>query len=299
MYNEERKRQYLNEKSETAVIAQNLVNAFNDAAQMEEKYGRDLCEWTSEEIMNFYRYLSTSSVQRLVQLNSSLVAYTNWCLMNGLVSDNQNHFSELKTETLIRCADVKKLLGTVITREQLLDEISVLPNYVDRFIFLGLFEGIPVADDVMKNVKISDLDGDILHLSNGNNIVVSPELRHIMFQADEEKTSINMHPTKHIEIPYRDEDTIIKYKVGVGTENTTIMIGGRFRSCLKYLGLESMTMKTIRESGRIYMMRHLAEKYHITMEETITMGDIRKIHEKIFGKIQNSITYLNTYGKCF
>ena len=302
MYNAERKMQFLAEREESAVIAGNLINAFESAEEMEKRYGKDLCEWTSVEIINFYKYLSTSSVQSLVQLHNSLTNYTTWCILNGLVKNNQNHFAEIKTQMLINCADVNNLVNCVVTRDQLLRDIKPIPNECDKFIILGLFEGILVSDDVMRNVKLSDLDGNILHLSNGIDLEISPELRHIMGRAAEEMYYERYEAKRKKPILYKHEDTIIRETVNNTSSNTTstILIGGRYRRAIRYIGYsDGTTMKVMRESGRLHYMRKIATEYNVTMEETVTNHVIRVKHERIFGKIQNQTTYLSTYGKCF
>lgn len=303
MYNEKRKLQFLHEREENATISQNLRKAFADAEEMEKRLEKDMCEWTPGEIIDYYKYLSTPYVQTLIQLHNSLTNYTTWCILNGLVKNNQNHFLEIKTEMLLNCTDINTLINTVVTREELLKEIKSLQNETDKFIILGLFEGIPVADDVMKNIKLSDLDGNILHLSNGTDLEISDQLKNYMNLAADEDSYISYSNNRNPqEIPYKEDGTIIRETVRNQSDkyNSTIFIGARFRRAMKYLGFpDGTTMKTIMESGRLYFMWKLSKKYNITMEDTINKREYRNIHEKIFGKIQNRITYMSTYGRCF
>ena len=300
MYNEERKRQFLAEKSENAIISKNLEITFEATAEREERLGRDICEWTSQEIISYYKYLSTPYVQSLIQLHNGLSNYATWCMINGLIKNNQNHYLEIKTETLLKCTDVNKLVYTAIKREDLLDEIKLLQNESDKFIILGLFEGIPITDDVMKNVKVSDLNGNTLRLSNGMCLDISPELVHYLYMADEED-GYQAFGKREIIIPYQPEDTVIKHTINnKAGSNSTVVIGARFRRCIKFLEMpEGTTIKTIRESGRLDLMKKISDKYNVEMEDTITTPHLRELHEKIYGKIQNQMTYLNTWGKCF
>ena len=297
MFNEERKLQFLSEKGSVAILSQNLRKAFEDAEPMETKYNRDLCEWTSEEILGFYKFLSTSYIQTLVQLHNSLESYANWCLVNGLISDNQNHFTEIKSEALCKCVDLNRLENLIITRERLLDEIKHLPNFCDQFIFLGLFEGIPNKNQCLQNVKLSDLNGNELSLCDGTSRIISDELKHIMHQANDEDAYVSMGKTT-MEFPYIYSETIIrqfKAKKGV-LQNPTLIVGGRIRRCAAYLGLENLTIKTLMESGRIYYIVKESKKYGINPKEMITNQNYRELHETIYGKIQNHTTYLQTYG---
>ena len=301
MYNKERKTQYLKEKSETSILSNNISNAFDLSERFEEKYGRDICEWTSGEIISFYKYIGTSYIQTLVQLNNALSGYANWCMVNGLISDNQNHFADINSEMLCKCIDMKSLGSIVVTREKL-NEIDELRNFCDQFILLGLFEGIPVKDDIMKSVKLSDLDGNTIHLKNGVDLEISDKLRSIMYKADEEDTWMSYKDKRGVEISYQNDGCIIRYtktKGGkVSTSSSTVIIGMRLRKAIKFLGWsENITIKSIMESGRIDMMRKLAKEYNVPIEDTLRTLHIRKIHERIYGKVQNHSTWLSTYGR--
>lgn len=303
MYNEERKRQYLKIKTETSILSNNLYNAFEDSAKFEEEYQKDICEWTSNEIIGFYKYLGTSYIQTLVQLHNALNSYATWCMLNGLIRDNQNHFAEITTDMLCKCVDVKSLKGLFFTREDILSDIKYLGNFCDQFIILGLYEGIPVKDDIMKNVKLSDLDGNTLHLCNGNDLEISDQLKRIMRMASQEDTWISYSDKKKKIVDYIDDGCIIRFTKKKNDEpyklhQSTIIIGARLRRVCKYLGWpENLTLKMIMESGRIHMMYELADKYNVPVIETITNPKIREMHEKIYGKIQNHTAYLNTYGE--
>ena len=299
MYNEQQKMQFIREKKQNASIAQNLENCFKEAEPREERYGRDISEWSTAEIIDFYKWKSTPYIQSLVALNNSLEIYTNWCILNGLVADNQNHFHELKSVSLCKCIDFEKLKRLVIKRDELLEEIHHLDNAQDQFIFLGIFEGIPVADNVLYNVKLSDLNGDVLKLSNGNSLKVSKELVHIMNLADEETTYMLLGRGKAlVEVPTISRKEIIRPadRKRKNDINPVIYIGGRIRKLSSELGLsDNITIKTISESGRIYFIRELMEKYHITAKDAIS--EYKSLHENIYGKLQNVSTYIETYGK--
>lgn len=302
MYNEERKLQYIKQKEDGVVLANNLRNAFDQFERFEEEYHKDICEWTSGEIIGFYKYLGTSYIQTLIQLHNALSSYANWCMINGLIKDNQNHFAEITSEMLCNCVDTTALHKLILSREEILSSIKELINFCDQFIILGLFEGIPVTDSVMKNVKLSDLDGNTLHLSNGRDLAVSDELVHIMRMADEEHDWISYSTKRKGAISYVEDGCIIRYtmrKNGIPYDmcSSTIVIGARLRRAVKFIGWpENITIKSIMESGRIHMMYQLAAEYNISVEDTINKPQIREIHEKIYGKIQNYTTYMNTYG---
>lgn len=296
MYNEQRKLQFLKERSEVAILSNNANHIFEKTEGREKKYDKDLCEWTSEEILDFYRYYNTSSFQALVLVHNILDSYTNWCLKNGLITDNQNHYKEIKTEAICKCVDTNALDEKIFTQEELLEEIRHLPNYQDQFIILGLFEGIPTKNDCIRQVKISDLNGYELRLCNGETRTISKQLRHIMEEADKEVDYIVLSNTEKT-IPYNIEPTIIKsLNRKTSQRNTILLVGTRIRKCFKYLGYEEgITIRNLQDSGRIYFIKKYANENSVDIREMIFNSHLRIIHEDIYGKIQN----LNAFWKMY
>lgn len=298
MYNEERKEQFLKERNETAILSVNTQNAFELAGPIEEEYGRDLCEWNSTEILNFYRYYNTPSIQSLIVINNAMVIYTDWCLKNGLVSDGQNHYREIRSDLLSTCINQKALDNSVISREDLVKSIRELPNFTDKFIILGIFEGISLKE--MSEVKYSDLDGDVLNLSDGKQIHISNELQTIMKYAADETEYIGMTKNNFV-YNYVQSDCIIKpfiSRKGV-QENPTLMIGTRLRKCSKYLGLPNLTVKQIAESGRIYFIHNMIKENGISLHQALTEKRYNIKHETIYGHIQSRPNYVAVYGKYY
>lgn len=299
MYNEERKLQFLKEKSENSVLSNNILSVFYVMEQREKEYGRDVCEWTSEEILSFFKWYSSRSIQTLVQLQNALKIYTDWCLMNGLVKDNQNHFTEIKSSALCECVDINAMDEFIFTRDDFISMINELPNMTDQFIMLALFEGVPTLQ--LQYVKLDDLDGEVLTLHNGEKRTVSHKLSNIMHLADEEEDYISMSSGKR-KYPYINGKELarpfISYK---GVQNKFIVsIGGRIRQCAKYIGLSSgITIKSIIESGRIDFIKKYSKEHNIDPIEMINEKHYRIIHEEIFGKIQNFQVYKKMYTRYF
>lgn len=300
MYNEQRKIQFLKQREENTTQSKNLENIFELSENIEERLGRDIADWSTSEIISFYKYYSTSSLQSLIVINNSLTAYTNWCIVNGLVTDNQNHFLEFDTVMLSNCVDLNKLHDMVITREKLLQEIELLPNAQDAFIFLGLFEGIPLRDGIIGKIRLSDLNGNVLTLPDGKTLTLSNKLVDIMHEADAEITYKPLRETGR-EKRLEDKGTIIKEIIhGKKKESVDItpLIGRRIRNCAAVTDIPNITVKMLQESGRIDLIKRIMERENITFEESIRVP-YKEEHEAIYGKIQSSLSYMISYGYLF
>ena len=306
MYNEKRKQQYLDEKSKDKKVSYNLRDAFSVSAEYENKLNRDICEWNTREIIAFYKKLSTPYVQTLIVIHNALEQYTEWCLQNGLVRDNINHFTELTTEIICGCTDVNALKDRVFSRTQLLEELKELPNDSDKFIILGLFEGIPVKDGVMNRITMGDLDGYNLILRNDKGFriatrTITKELRHIMENADAETTYTSM-ASRHAVKPYDlSEPTVLKT---IKSKKNAMhvceaQLATRMRKAFNYLGYEGITIKSIMESGRLWFISEYCNQNNCSFTDAIIKPSYRSIHEDVYGKIQSVPVYLKTYGKLF
>lgn len=295
MYNEERKLQFLKERKSEVELSPNTEIWFESMEYFEKEYDRDICEWTSTEIIRYMKYMSTPRIQTLVIFKGSMSIYTDWCITNRLVTDNQNHFAELTTETLCECIDFEKLRSLILTREELLENIRTLNNYSDQFIFLGLFEGISAQNLI--NVGVSDLNGNELHLYDGKTITISNDLRHIILMAAEETTWTSTK-IRQREYDYIPSDKIIRsIDVKRPQTNMMLLIGGRLRGGLNFMNLPSeISRKDIMESGRLDYIRRIMQEKNLSLDDVLH-SDIRNMIETRYGKIQNLTTYSNIYGK--
>ena len=299
MYNEERKQQYLSEKQNRAIMSNNLANAMVLAEEKEKSLDRDMCEWNQDEAIDFFKYLSSNSVQTLVQLKNSIEGYVDWCQTNGLVRDNQNHWRDVTTEMLCDCINFPAFKRNVSTREEFLKNIRTIPNYRDRFLYLGLFEGIRSSH--ITKIKLSDLVQDILVLPDGNKITISRELVNIMHDANDEENCVLLKFGKEDRTsPYVAGDEILKDTVGFRKKSRILdgnaLISRRLFVCNEYMGV-SYTVKSIQESGRLEMIRELAKEMNIEPEKFLDNPELRSIHEYRYGELQQVMTYKLTYGR--
>lgn len=296
IYNQERKMQFIQERKEKATISNNIMNIFELSSATEESYGRDICEWTSNEIISFYKYYSTASVQSLVQLHNALTMYTNWCISNGMVSDNQNHYTEINSIMLCSCINFVALRKMMVSREELLSLLRELPNYSDMFILLGIFEGIPAKQGCMFNIKISNISGNKLTLPDKSVVTISDELKHIMHIAAEEDTHTSLpSKKKEFEYEYTDGDHVLRHiKRNSVRPNEVLVIGSRMRKCADYLDKPGLTIKALAESGRMWEISKIMKEKAVSLEDAVIK--YRSEHEAIYGPMQNTVTYINTYG---
>lgn len=158
--NEQRKQAFLNESTIRGpkVIAP-TARQFQQIAELEDRLGKDACDFTSAEILGYYKSLCTTSINYLVVINSQLKLYAAWCQQNNMLIDYQNHYAELDVDVLRGCLNVGLQQEIIITREELLHIIEALENPSDKFLCLAVFEGIlgPTKEE-LRHIRIEDFE---------------------------------------------------------------------------------------------------------------------------------------------
>jgi len=304
MYNEELKQRYIREKRETTIIGLNfLERQFINVAGYEEELGKDLSNFTTPEIIEYYKILGSRSLESLIVINSQYSMYTQWCLQQNLVLDSQNHFLEMNNDILLQCLNQTIIDKSIVTRKEFLDLIHQLPNYRDQFIFLFLFEVGKDKDFVqLANCKIEDFDEDkqCLRLSN-RTPVVSNELIDIAKEANKQDKYFSITQKETRIVTFAENGCIIKDIPPARSDGVSDFRKGRriytaITRNLDYLGISKYhTARTIISSGIIHMIHKRSEELNISKEQYI-----RQHSSEIKNQYNISIvasTFLKKYEK--
>lgn len=181
MYNSERKERYLSEIKDTYApdFITNIRSSFNRAGPYEEAIGKDLCNFSREEISNFYSLLMYSNKYVYSSLNSRLRAYTEWCLNQTLVADGCNHYQEFNVNDFESYVNKRVIANKYISRESYLGLLNAIPNPRDQFLVMCLWEfGRSPNFCEIFGMKLEDIDEKTgtVTLTGGRIVKVSAEL---------------------------------------------------------------------------------------------------------------------------
>lgn len=219
MYNANDKNNYIEYKKNTAVLPQNyLIRLFDRTCEYESRYGKDVSNFSVDQIIDMYKSMNIFQIETLTNINSQLGNYTQWCLENSLVNDSQNHYSEFSYASLRPYVNVSHVANGIITKKEFLSYLRKLSNASDKFILLCIFEGIRGVDySEVRQIKIEDFNGNILHLQGGRidklgdydrYIKVSDDLLSLVEEANVE---MSYEPyTGNKPIPLANEGFIVK-----------------------------------------------------------------------------------------
>lgn len=298
MFNNEIKSRYIEEKNFYTILPKNyLEHQFAKLEKYELEKGKDVCCFTVREIREYYKILNLSSLEMIACLNSQLSQYTQWCLQNNLVIDNQNHFLEIDLITMKSCLNPIKLNNKIVSREILINWCNQLPNPKDRFALLGLFEGLKGKDFTeITKLKPENIDGNVLTLSSGRKIKVSNEL--ISYIRDTIEESIYypcVNKSGSIDKFYNlvDFGYVIKYYQNVHEEPNDFQKGrilySGIRRSLMYIGVfGNTTTSGISDSGKIHMIKERSNELGITPIDYLYSSHINEIEKQFNCRIVRS-----------
>ena len=272
LYNEGKKLDFIKSSNGNA---NNITNLFERAEYKEKQLGKDLSDFTVVEIIDMYKSLGVSSVDALYNMNNLFQRYTAWALSQQMVRDGQNHYDELSDYELY-----KSLINPIrhrnqfITREELISDCEQMPNPVDRFIALAIFEGIGVDPklryDEFKNLKTKDFVDGKVNLPSGRSFNVSKELIKYAKESEETYDVCPYLPNEYVwnegviseNIMFQeDDDNIIKRMNN--TKNDEVDNGRKIRVEIAKMkavfGKEVYSPAILRRSGLIEFIQKLAK----------------------------------------
>lgn len=281
MYNEEIKRRYINEnKNRNLNLEKQCIILFNRCQPYEESADKDIACFSTAEILECFQAFNTVSLESLLNARSQYKIYTDWCIANNiLVKDRQNHFREINTEMLKGCLNSYFKDKRVITRDYLLSNMDTLLNPGEKFVLLGLFEGIGsntnIAYKDFENLTIECFDTETHQLRVGNRLIkYSQELYKLAKEAANTYDNVVYDKNgneRHVKLA--DDDRIVKPASNASTFDYRNIIMKKLQKIKKALNNPVLNIQALKESGRIDMINKLV-KEGMTREQAMDNKDV-------------------------
>lgn len=298
MYNEAIKKRYKQEREKAVVVPQYALDLdFKKTSAFEEQLDKDVYDFTVYEILNMYKTWNSKSIDTLYVINNRLSQYSQWALEQNLVVDNQNHFLEINRDMLLGCINMIAQQKRIVSREQMIAWCSRLPNACDKFIFLGLYEGLNGSNyEDFWNSSIDDINKDkkIIRVERGE-LPISDTL---IEYAEESNRTLELYPmtgdmsrvTKLVE-----NGKIIKLKINTmyddpfhNGKNIYVSI---VRVC-KFLDIDQWyNTRQANESGIINFIKHSMEQYDLSFHDYLWSDHLREAEFQYDRKIVRSSFY--------
>ena len=265
-YNNDFKCQYIydGEKRNDNMEA-NIGLLFRRIKGWEEEKEKDLYDWSVEEIIEYYKWLSTPSLESLMIMNNQYKLYAAYALVRGMIADNQNHYDEIDIETLNTCVNYGFINRRIISREKLLDILvsSDVENISDRVIALAIFEGIGGKNmEELTSLEPTDINKKTreVKLISGRKLKISEQLMMWCFESAEEYDYYNSM-SKIMNKSYLSSDTRVIKRLSNSTVDTVLQrhktVNRRLDHLKDLTGCGAFAIGALRESGRLEMIQTL------------------------------------------
>lgn len=301
-YNEEQKKRYIADKEKSLSITSNYIDVqFRKASETEYELDKDLCNWTLYEIVEYYKILNVTSYESLLFLNSIFSLYTQFCLENSLVKDNQNHYLECTKDVLASCINKAILDKKIVDRKTILKWVDELPNPKDQFVLLSLFEYGKSKDfhDIVY-AKPGDIKGNKMKLSD-RTIIISDKLKDIIESCIDEETYYSITGKGVKKMPLTDYGYIVKSYPNQNISLSDFQKGRNiYITCQRifsYLGIgQWMSPNSISESGKLYMIKERAKELNVNPMQYVYSEHIKEVETQFGCSITRSV-YVKKYGE--
>lgn len=296
MYNSEQKQNYLRYKAYETDHTNTIECRFEEIASYEEELQKDLCDFTHRDIEAYYIRVNHKNVAILANMNSAYKGYTHWCITNGLTLGNVNYYEDFSTEVLNKYVNSLLKEASYISREELLIEISRLPNPRDQFALLAIFEygkSKNLMDVGLANIY--GLDGNRFTLPSGRTVDISNKLREIIIEAN---AAQKYFANKDERVLFEDGTLIKATRQSAYTDakNVGVKVSKIIKRALGIMGYEGiLSVHALSEAGKLHMIKTLMKKYDMSMKELLESEHKKEIEAQYGCKII-SCEYLYRFG---
>lgn len=287
MYNEKRKKEFFEYKTKhTSYDYCYVSKSFERTEKFENELGRDVCNFSITEIQDMYKRLNFAYQNSILKFNSLMVSYTDWCFMNGYVNDSQNHFRELDYNMLSEYVNKYVVTSKVVDRDDVEEWCNNVPNYIDKFLLLGIFEGIS-GENFIEITELKDCDIDIanhrMKIYERGWLEFSEELCLYALQSSQAFTYESIRSDAFKSVPLEDTPNVFKSRKTSKIQNSQFRKGRRvytrLRMVFKYLGIDDFFMATdLKNSGMIYYVNKKASETGVSGKDYLftNMDEINK-----------------------
>ena len=310
MYNQERKERYIayvKNDLGTVMSPKYLETKFNNTAPYELSYGKDLCDFTAYEITEMYNRIGMRSLNTYIVLNSLLALYTDWCMKEGLVKDQINHYrTEINADVLAGCINKGLVKKQILSRKDVLSYCEDLENPVDQFTLLAIFEGImgESFQDIV-NLKMSDISREngmyIAHVISGKDLPMSSQLHSY---ADLSNETFEYHPMqiegkRHKLVNLVENGRIIKgnsLQRLEGKEIDVKRLYQRMKKVFAFLDLPYMRLNMLYISGQIHHINERAKEMGMSGRDYLYTPESKEFWKMYPTGIQ-VLSFIRQYGE--
>lgn len=275
--------------------SENKTRLFNIAMDRKsftdfEKQHGDVATWNKETVKKYYKLLDWSSSDYLLSVHRVFREYALFCKEKGY-PENFDAYNEITTQDIDECLNHDKEM--ILSRSEVISFAKSYINPVDRFIILGLFEGIGAYGRQLEELSksmMTDIDKKemTMHLCTGRDIPVSS----ILVQAAEKASNTYIYKEAYgervISLRADCKEWIIKpgaKAVEIHDPRSRFLVLQRYMKRINRIkGLKrEISPDDLLMSGRVCLMKIVMEERGISLEEFFIDAEAVQEVDKIYG----------------
>ena len=299
LYNEEQKMNFIKDYQGNSkdTYVRNIFGKIESEESFKEK---DICEFNEKEILEVLKSFNTSSVNSLRVKCSILRSYAAWCERKGLIKNNMNCFNNVYGEDIDKCVNKEMKKSKLMSYERLLSLCNDLPNPVDQFILLGIFEGMKGKRLIeLTSLRLKDLHEDYFDLPT-RKIKVTTKLYAVAMEAATTDIYVTLRG-RYQEKNLLQCDYVFKPKATACVEisleeDNYARIRKRMSNIKEVLDEPELTVASLYYSGMIHYMNKIAEEKGIDLLDVINVPEYEQIKDKYQITLPNYAIKANIKG---
>lgn len=246
-----------------------LLSSLNLYKKYEKENKKELEKMTPIEVLIMLKQLNRKTVSVLDKDIVNIKKYFDWLNQKGIQTSNLDEITGYVLASL--CLDSKSLENRILARSKLLQCLNELENPRDKFVLLGIFEGIRGSNlSEILELKPEDLyeeKGTCYAFIRGRGYPI--EITSLLYDLGREsysETILYNRLSRRSEIPLVDDGSLIK---GVGEEKDSykkyLSLRKRMIWLIKNrLDLDEVSFKELELSGIIHMIFKKSRSYDIS-----------------------------------
>lgn len=241
---------------------------------IEKMTGKDLADFTRDEIINLYKSFNLRSKHTLITATYFFFNYYNWCLHEKYVTNQINQFDPNMIKSIVDEVIPMELVEDKYFRiQEMYDYIDRVYDPVNKFILYASFRGCLGAEgEDIVNLKLSDIDKEskTVNLYSGKVLKVDD----LFIQLAEEADKQTMYQPEADKVNYfgrfeYDESIYIIKTCRTKAKDTPVKYGviqQRIRLIKEQAGNRFVNLKNSYDNGLVNYIKERFEEMGVSLE---------------------------------
>ena len=278
------KKEFIKEYCRSRIVSETSLNGvLNRVQAIERNVGKEITEFSQEEILDIFRKFNLTSVNTLQNYNNYLKAYCDFVIYK--TNNGTNHFANIGKEVLKTCIDEDTKKNKYITYEQLYEIQTQLLNYTDSAILECLWNGISGKElHDLTHLERNQVNASNMEITfeDGKVVKIYPELCELVDKAFNETDMVCYGEGTKVK-KVEGYGRLYKVRDNAYKDSDSVRFRWVYRKIMiirEYVGLPNMSMKTLQGSGMLHYIKQGMERIGLGLREFLITKSGEKIMEQ-------------------